>query len=622
MCLQVGAHAVEVYLVAAQYHDVLLAVALLRHQPHDGLPDVLVDLLGLLGVGEGHLDMSHRRLPVGQALHQLGLAAIGRTHIYLLRQRIVGEGLLFQQPSEEAVVELHHTRGGAVVDVEVHTAVVALGGQRGAVQRHALHTRQGHELAHVALAEAVDGLLAVAHHQTLVALRHAVLHQRHQVVPLQHRGVLELVNQEMVVAVAQALIDEGRRLLAHYLVYQTVELRQVHHLVVLGIEAQLLAELAQQGHRVEVLEQQRARVVVAQPLSVLVGAALGHAHQRTGAQVEVADVVAGLLKVLAQPGVALGTVQLARLQLLGGRLGHGPHIATRQASEIAVVALGAAGAVGLVGPHLLQQLHHRLAARTHLLLETPIVGRQRMVYVGKVTECQLRQRRHIGLRALLEQLRRQRGQFTLHTVALFLLHTAVGEGLHKRRKFLVARRTHQRHQPLHRLRHHLVLVNHHLEVHRSVQVVGKGAHDAVHEAVDGADRQVAVLMQDGRMHFGSHIHQLILRQWIDSIAGLLVQRFEQRAAHRRQRGVGAVRGYLRQAVEHTALHLASGLVGKCNSQDATKLRPQTATEIIRPPTTDHRPPVTIYRHRQLQILLHQRESLAAAGGGLAYNKRI
>ena len=43
-------------------------------------------------------------------------------------------------------------------------------------------------------------LFAVAHHQRLGALRHAVLYQRHEVVPLLDRGVLEFVDQKVSIA--------------------------------------------------------------------------------------------------------------------------------------------------------------------------------------------------------------------------------------------------------------------------------------------------------------------------------------------------------------------------------------------------------------------------------------
>ena len=63
--------------------------------------------------------------------------------------------------------------------------------------------------APVAASPAVDALFDISHDQGIVALGHAVLKQRAEVLPLDVRGVLELVQEEVVVADAQLLVDEG-----------------------------------------------------------------------------------------------------------------------------------------------------------------------------------------------------------------------------------------------------------------------------------------------------------------------------------------------------------------------------------------------------------------------------
>ena len=98
-----------------------------------------------------------------------------------------------------------------------------------------VHMGQGYELPDVALAEAVDGLFAVAHHEGGVAGAHTVLQQGDEVLPLQTRGVLEFVNKIVVIAVANALVDEGDGFVLHHLGDALVELGDMDDFVLLGI---------------------------------------------------------------------------------------------------------------------------------------------------------------------------------------------------------------------------------------------------------------------------------------------------------------------------------------------------------------------------------------------------
>ena len=533
MTLQVGAHAVQLLVAASQHHDVALAVSLLRHQPHDGLAYLLIDGVGVASVDEDHAHMPLDGATRRQALPQFGMSVgVGGANIYPLRHRVAGKRLALQEPREERIVEIHDARRGAVVGVQGHKTVVALGGQRLAMERrHALHLRQRHKLAHVALTETVDGLLAVAHHQRLVALADAVLQQRHQVVPLQHRRVLELVNQEVVVAVAQALVDERRGLVAHNTINQTVEFREMHHLVLLAVEVELMLQLAQQGQRIEVLQQQRAGVVVAQGSALVGRPSVGHPQQGTGLLIERTELVHQVADDVHRRLRTFGAVQLAALEGVGHRGRQGTHVARRQTAEETIVAVAPAGAVGLFHPRAGQQLHHCLAAGGSLALKLAVVGRHRTLQRDETVEVHVLQLRQIFVGAFFEKLLRQPRELTLDVVALRLLHTALGIGAQHTCKLVVLRRPHQRHQLRHRLLYHLVLLNLHFEVDRTVQVVGEGAHDAVHETVDGAHRQVAVLMQDGRIDHLCHPAQLAFVQRVVPVDRHRVQRLEQRGTH-------------------------------------------------------------------------------------------
>ena len=260
-CGEVGTDSAQLSIAARQNNDVCIPIASLpdkglyrvRYATIDGLLDVGVTYVGLAHKVQLHTSAHLLAHPLTQFLVSLRPHPSIRiaTHIEFLHQRVVGIHVA-RQPSEEHIVEFHYRRCGAVVGVEPHQAVVALYAQGVSVVFHTHHPRQPCKLAHVALPEAVYGLLAIAHHQRTTALAHPVLQQRHQVVPLHHRRVLKLVYQEVAIAVSEALVDEWSRvvLVLNHTVYQAIEVAQVHHLVVAGIAAHLPVQQSQQGHGV------------------------------------------------------------------------------------------------------------------------------------------------------------------------------------------------------------------------------------------------------------------------------------------------------------------------------------------------------------------------------------
>ena len=92
------------------------------------------------------------------------------------------------------------------------------------MKRQPFDLRKAHKLAYITLTEAVDCLLAVAHHKRLTALRQTVVEQRYKIVPLQDRGILELINQEMPVAIAETLVDKWSRFFTDDIINQPIEL--------------------------------------------------------------------------------------------------------------------------------------------------------------------------------------------------------------------------------------------------------------------------------------------------------------------------------------------------------------------------------------------------------------
>ena len=70
--LQVGAHPVEFPVAAGQHHDIALAVALLRHQPNDGLAYTLVDAVCVIGGHKADTHMTFGTSPFGSRCHNEG----------------------------------------------------------------------------------------------------------------------------------------------------------------------------------------------------------------------------------------------------------------------------------------------------------------------------------------------------------------------------------------------------------------------------------------------------------------------------------------------------------------------------------------------------------------------
>ena len=86
-------------------------------------------------------------------------------------------------PLEEAVVEIDNGSGSAVVAVELLDGADAWLFEEAAMEG-VVDMGEADELPYVALAETVDGLFAVAHHQGGVAGGDPVFYKRHEVLPL------------------------------------------------------------------------------------------------------------------------------------------------------------------------------------------------------------------------------------------------------------------------------------------------------------------------------------------------------------------------------------------------------------------------------------------------------
>ena len=128
-----------------------------------------------------------------------------------------------------------------------------------------------------------------------------------------------------------------------------------------------------------------------------------HAQQAAGLLIERVELVHQVTDDLHCHLVALGAVQLARLESLDHCFGKLLSRTRRHSPEEAIVAFVAIGTVALHHPGVRQEVHHRLAAGSERLLEATAVGRQGTVQSGEIVEVHVLQGIQILVRILHEK---------------------------------------------------------------------------------------------------------------------------------------------------------------------------------------------------------------------------
>ncbi len=252
--------------LAGQNHYVAVVVV----QVVDLMPYRLEDVgIERLGIGEGD---AHIAAVLDGQLPEVGLFGGAVADIEPLQLGVGREGALDYR-LEEAIVELDNVGQGAVVGLQRIDAIEVLVLQQLAASVGTVDLGQLDELAHIALTETVDSLLAVAHHERLRArlggawpevVGHCLVEERDEVLPLQLAGVLELVDQVVIVVASNAFVDERCRLANHFVRNALVEFRDVDYLVLIVVVVLDLADAVEQRQRVEVGQQQLAGVVLRQ----------------------------------------------------------------------------------------------------------------------------------------------------------------------------------------------------------------------------------------------------------------------------------------------------------------------------------------------------------------------
>ena len=131
--------------------------------------------------------------------------------------------------------------------------------------------------------------------------------------------------------------------------------------------------------------------------------------------------------------------------------------------------------------------------------ETPlvgtIVGHHTAVYGAELGAVNVLEQTQVLGCLLLEEFLCQRSQFVLYHIAFTVGHAAFGKVAKHFGQLLLAFGSGQRHEVVHGTLDEDVIVNLDIEIHGQIEVVGKGADNAVHEAVDGANGKIGIVVK-------------------------------------------------------------------------------------------------------------------------------
>ena len=526
---QIGGHFGALGILANQNGDVLVVVAF---RPKDG--DVgdhtgerrlfpagfLFPIAGISGQ-EGQAHISFRI--AGVLRRDLLLAVAVDAADFAADFSLVG--LAFEHGAdagENLVVEFHHGRTAAPVLGE--RLVVDGGGAQVAVEIVA------HQ-APVGTAPAVDRLLDVAHHQVGVALGHAVGKQRAEIVPLQDRRVLRLVEQDVVVAVADLLVDEGRVVVGDDAAQQVGGLPEEHHVVLLQVFLEVTVNVGVDAQQMEVVADDAGAVPDHVP-DLIMG---DGGFDQVGEGVAVGEARERLPERFGFGG----------FEIIGHPLGKNAHRAPALALEIvgrpSVLIHQRQGSGRYAAAFLFVRLDHR----TELLAERPdtfLVGEN------------VRDVAHLEQERLVEEVARHLLERGGHTPALPLLHQVEGILLEPAEQLGVLRFGDRVEHTVDDLREHGVVVELHAIGGVLPDFAGESPHHRLEELVDGAHREAAVVVQHPAQRVGR-----LRRPRIVALRELVERRNDAR------------------------FHLLGGLVGEGDGQDvlvALRIARQQQVEVI------------------------------------------
>ena len=94
----------------------------------------------------------------------------------------------------------------------------------------------------VAVAPPVNRLLDVAHHEVVIAARECFCYQRPEVVPLDARCILELINDVMIIGRSNLLIDKRSVIIGNKLADQLTRVGKEEKVLFMGLFPYPLAD--------------------------------------------------------------------------------------------------------------------------------------------------------------------------------------------------------------------------------------------------------------------------------------------------------------------------------------------------------------------------------------------
>ena len=406
----------------------------------------------------------------------------------------------------------------------------------------------------VGSAPAVDGLLHVTHDQVGLALRDAVGEERLEIAPLQQARVLRFVEHQVVVSVADLFIDERRVVVVDDAAQQVGRLAEQHDVVFLQVRREEAEDVGIDAKQRDVFLDQADASVFGQGL-------------------------AAKLEGLCDAGLEFRALEAA-VALVQALLGFGQRVPAAPAGPFLEDHEGAAALAFEIFRCAAARFHGRqrpLAQGRHFALEFAAHGLQNgaEAFDGVlVAQDVSRHAPEFQPEIFLEEELGHRLERLAHVPAASRFNQFERVVLQPGEQRRVGRVVQAVDQQVDDLLQHRACVELHPVGSVLPDFAGEGAHDALEEAVDGADGEAGVVVEDEAQ----------------ALAGFF------------RPGVVAARECV-QGFDHALFHLVGRLVGKGDGEDMLVA-------------------LLVAREQQVDVFLRQPVGLTAAGRGFHHLHRF
>ena len=241
-----------------------------------------------------------------------------------------------------------------------------------------------------------------------------------------------------------------------------------------------------------------------------------------------------------------------------------------------------------VGNSILRKQQHRLGSRRfYFVLDACAMFRHLLFDVPKVADGEMPQLVGSQLALLTQHDFTKFKNFPFYVPAFLILHFCFYKTYQQRGEFLLYTRLAQ--QRVDAFAQEIFGAKLYLKAGGQLQLTRKTTHDALHKAVDGADGEIGIVVQDVAQHQ--------LRPRLHSRCVALNQfaiMCRQSCQHSLVFVVGGTVGHQRQILQDAVFHLGGGFVGEGDGQDV--------------------PVILRLLHHQIQVFFYQRVGLARTGG--------